>query len=116
MTPDGKVVHTIDHLRTFNGDWFRAALVAVLREHGADKDLPKPGERRLKGIGASTAEKRFDEARKVLEPQWDPGGPLPPGRDRSLDRQGSGAPPPRAHEETPGKSLGLARGGERGQG
>jgi hypothetical protein len=33
LTPEGKVVHTMDRLRTFNSDWFRAALVAVLREH-----------------------------------------------------------------------------------
>src|SRR5579862_242481 len=31
LTPDGTIVHKLDHLRTFNADWFRAALVAVLR-------------------------------------------------------------------------------------
>ncbi len=33
MTPDGKIVHKLDHFRTFNADWFRAALVAVLRRN-----------------------------------------------------------------------------------
>jgi hypothetical protein len=31
LTPEGKIVHTMDRLRTFNADWFRAALVALLR-------------------------------------------------------------------------------------
>lgn len=83
MTPEGKVVHKIDHLRTFNGDWFRAALVALLRRHpefdrtgGADR-APKPFELRLdgpplqKGI-ALLGLKRFEEARKILEPLADP--------------------------------------------
>lgn len=33
MTPEGKIVHRIDHIRTFNSDWFRAALISVLRQH-----------------------------------------------------------------------------------
>ena len=33
MTPDGTPVHTIDRLRTFNADWLRAVLVAVLRKN-----------------------------------------------------------------------------------
>jgi hypothetical protein len=33
LTPDGKVAHRIDRIRTFHADWFRAALVAVLRAH-----------------------------------------------------------------------------------
>jgi len=33
LTPEGKVLHKIDRIRTFNADWFRAALVAVLRAH-----------------------------------------------------------------------------------
>ena len=33
LTPDGKVVHKLDHIRTFNADWFRAALIAVLKRH-----------------------------------------------------------------------------------
>ena len=51
MTPEGKVVHKIDHLRTFNADWFRAALSAVLRSHPElDRDpTPKPPAR-PKGI------------------------------------------------------------------
>jgi hypothetical protein len=35
LTPDGKIVHTLDRLRTFNADWLRAALVALLRENPA---------------------------------------------------------------------------------
>lgn len=31
MTPDGKVVHVINRIRTFNPSWVRAVLVAVLR-------------------------------------------------------------------------------------
>jgi hypothetical protein len=31
MTPEGKVVHKLDRLRTFNADWFRAAFKEVLR-------------------------------------------------------------------------------------
>jgi hypothetical protein len=31
LTPEGKRVHTLDRIRTFNSDWFRATLVAVLR-------------------------------------------------------------------------------------
>jgi hypothetical protein len=33
MTPDGTIVHKLDHVRTFNSDWFRAALIAILRQH-----------------------------------------------------------------------------------
>jgi hypothetical protein len=72
MTPDGKVVHKIDHIRTFNGDWFRAALNAVLKQH-PDFDrgpAPKAPERRI-GIEL-LGQKKFDEARKALEPQTDP--------------------------------------------
>jgi hypothetical protein len=32
FTPDGRKVHVIDRLRTFNPDWVRSALVAVLRK------------------------------------------------------------------------------------
>jgi hypothetical protein len=39
LTPEGKVVHRLDRLRTFNADWFRAALVAVLR---ANPDYNRP--------------------------------------------------------------------------
>lgn len=45
MTPEGKVVHTIDRLRTFNADWFRAAFLAVLRAHpeyGSAEEAPAP--------------------------------------------------------------------------
>ncbi len=45
MTPDGKVVHTIDRLRTFNADWLRAAFQAVLRAHpeyGSAEEPPAP--------------------------------------------------------------------------
>ena len=43
MTAEGKVVHTLDRLRTFNADWFRAAFKAVLRanpEYGSADELP----------------------------------------------------------------------------
>ncbi|HZE96721.1 MAG TPA: hypothetical protein VE981_06830, partial [Planctomycetota bacterium] len=33
LTPDGKVVHKLDHIRTFNADWFRGALIAVLKRN-----------------------------------------------------------------------------------
>jgi hypothetical protein len=32
LTPEGKIVHVIDKIRTFNADWFRAALIAVLKK------------------------------------------------------------------------------------
>jgi hypothetical protein len=35
LTPEGRVVHTIDRIRTFNADWLRAAMVAVLRRNDA---------------------------------------------------------------------------------
>ncbi len=72
MTPDGKVVHKIDHLRTFNGDWFRAALTAVLRKNSDfDREpTPKPPVR-PKGVEL-LALRKFDEARKALEPLSDP--------------------------------------------
>jgi hypothetical protein len=33
MTPEGKIIHVIDRIRTFGSDWIRSALVAVLRKH-----------------------------------------------------------------------------------
>ena len=33
LAPDGRVVHKIDRIRTFNADWIRAVLIAVLRKH-----------------------------------------------------------------------------------
>lgn len=33
LDPDGKVVHTIDRIRTFSSDWFLRALVLVLEAH-----------------------------------------------------------------------------------
>lgn len=35
LTPEGRVVHTIDRIRTFNADWLRAVLVEVLRRNDA---------------------------------------------------------------------------------
>jgi len=35
LTPEGRVVHTMDRIRTFNADWLRAALIAVLRRNDA---------------------------------------------------------------------------------
>jgi hypothetical protein len=72
LTPEGKIVHKIDHLRTFNGEWFRAALTAVLRQNPEfDRDpTPKPRVR-PKGVEL-LAQKKFDDARKALEPLSDP--------------------------------------------
>jgi hypothetical protein len=75
MTPDGKVVHKIDHIRTFNGDWFQAALTAVLRQHpeydrGAAGRIDKSAALQ-KGIDF-LSQKKFDEARKSLESLSDP--------------------------------------------
>ncbi len=111
MTPEGKIVHKIDHLRTFNADWFRATLVSVLRRqpefnrpagdtveallHGGDDEqaLPRASADqkalilrragkfedvlKLDGVPlhrgiALLALKRFDEARRTLEPLGDP--------------------------------------------
>lgn len=33
MTPEGRIVHVLDRIRTFNADWIRAVLIAVLRKH-----------------------------------------------------------------------------------
>lgn len=89
MTADGKIVHKIDHIRTFNADWFRAALVAVLQQHGSftednagkavrlrregkyEEILKLEGAPLQKGL-ALLALKRFDEARQALEPVEDP--------------------------------------------
>jgi len=35
LTPEGRVVHTLDRLRTFNADWLRAVLVEILRRNDA---------------------------------------------------------------------------------
>lgn len=32
LTPEGKVVHIMDRIRTFNADWVRAALIAILKK------------------------------------------------------------------------------------
>jgi hypothetical protein len=52
LTPEGRVVHTLDRLRTFNADGVRAALIAVLRKHepfnapagGSVEDLIRGGD------------------------------------------------------------------------
>jgi len=91
LTPDGKVVHKIDHIRTFNSDWFHAALTAVLKQNSA---FDRPGREEEKALqlrragrfeevlkleGAALHKgvallglKRFEEARKALEPLGDP--------------------------------------------
>jgi hypothetical protein len=35
MTPEGRIVHTLDRIRTFNADWVRGVLLAVLRSQEA---------------------------------------------------------------------------------
>lgn len=92
LTPEGRVVHVLDRIRTFNADWFRAALVAILRKH-PDRDPPMrdeasravvlrregrfedvlklEGEPVQKGI-ALLGLRRFDEARAVLERETSP--------------------------------------------
>ncbi len=69
LTPEGKVVHVINRIRTFNSGWFRAALVAVLRKHG-ETDLPSAPVA-TKGV-ALLALGRFDEARAALEKETFP--------------------------------------------
>ncbi len=41
LTPEGKVVHTIDRIRTFNPDWLVGVLVAVLRNNPSYNPIPK---------------------------------------------------------------------------
>jgi hypothetical protein len=60
LTPDGKAVHTMDRLRTFNSDWFRAALVAVLRQH---PEYNRPAGDSVEAlIRGGDDEKAFDRA------------------------------------------------------
>ena len=60
MTPDGKIVHRIDHIRTFGSDWFRAALVAVLRKN---PDFNKPAGDTVDAlVRGGDDEKAFDAA------------------------------------------------------
>jgi len=33
LSPDGKILHVLDRIRTFNATWLRSALVAILRKH-----------------------------------------------------------------------------------
>lgn len=73
MTPDGKIVHVLDRIRTFNADWLRSALVAVLQkfpEYDAPSRDPLPdGTRSSVQKGrALLAEGKLDDARRVLEP------------------------------------------------
>jgi len=35
LTPEGRAVHTMDRIRTFNADWLRGAMIAVLRRNDA---------------------------------------------------------------------------------
>jgi hypothetical protein len=73
MTADGKIVHKVDHIRTFNSDWFRAVLVAVLRRHSSFTEEPRRDEETLMRQGLTLlAQKKFVEARKALEPLPDP--------------------------------------------
>jgi len=73
MTADGKIVHRIDHIRTFNSEWFRAALVAVLGQHAGYTEKPRRDEETPLEMGrALLAHKRFADARKALERIPDP--------------------------------------------
>ena len=60
LTPEGRVVHAIDRIRTFNADWIRAALVAVLRKNG-EYDAPT-GESVEDLIRGGDDEKAFGKA------------------------------------------------------
>jgi hypothetical protein len=52
LSPEGRIVHAIDRIRTFNADWMRAALVSVLRKNdeynapagGSPEDLLRGGD------------------------------------------------------------------------
>ncbi len=74
MTPEGKIVHKIDSIRTFNSGWFHAALEAVLKQNpefhrpGAAPPENAPLRKGLALLGT----RRFEEARAVLEPLEDP--------------------------------------------
>lgn len=63
MTPDGRIVHKIDHIRTFNSDWFRAALVAALRQN--------PEWNRPAGAGVQDLLRGGDD-----EKAWDSASPV----------------------------------------
>jgi hypothetical protein len=64
LTPEGRIVHTIDRIRTFNADWARAALVAVLRKQGGDEEkLPENATPDQKAIAC----RRAGKFREVLD-------------------------------------------------
>jgi len=84
MTPEGTIVHTIDRLRTFNADWMRAVLVAVLRKNekynapagDTTEDLMRGGDDE-KALAKATPEQksvilrrlgRYDEVLKLNHP------------------------------------------------
>ena len=73
MTPEGKVVHTLDRLRTFNADWFRAAFKAVLKAHpeyGSAEEAPAPPTSEaetLYGLAAKDAWSGKDPAPRLRE-------------------------------------------------
>jgi len=99
MTSEGQIVHTIDRIRTFNADWIRAALVAVLRKHAPagsfreDEESSSPDRKAIalrragrfrdvldlpcaplhKGI-AHLGLREFDRARSILEKETSPEG------------------------------------------
>jgi hypothetical protein len=84
MTPEGTIVHTIDRLRTYNADWLRAVLVAVLRKHekynapagDSTDDLMRGGDDEKALAKATTDQKavilrrlgRYDEVLKLDNP------------------------------------------------
>jgi len=60
MTPEGRIVHRLDHIRTFNSDWFRAVLIAVLRRN---PDFNRPAGDTVDAlIRGGDDEKAFDAA------------------------------------------------------
>lgn len=67
LTPDGKVVHKMDHFRTFNADWFRAALVEVLRRNPEfNKPVGDGVEDLIRGGDDAKALDRASDEQKAL--------------------------------------------------
>lgn len=67
LTPDGKVVHKLDHLRTFNADWFRAALIAVLKRNPEyNRPVGDGVEDLIRGGDDALALDRASEEQKAL--------------------------------------------------
>ncbi len=66
LNPEGKVIHTIDRIRTFNPGWVRSALVAILRKH---KDYNTPaGDSAEDLLHGGDDEKALEKAGPGLKP------------------------------------------------